>query len=355
MLLEVSILVQGDEANNNKSNINPMLHSVVPLSFWGGVDPLNGQVIDHTHPWYGKNIVNTVVAIPSGRGSCTGSQVMLELILNGAAPSIVITREVDPILCVAAIIAQEVFVTSSAAAQDYPLLKIPTIISVGEDGFKKIGEDLFCGNIEGQSSGFCRLLTEDDTTAHKPDNSRHTTRSAFLAFGKTEEQVRETAALGPSTNAVRQHATQSLALTPEEQSILDGTYSNSNKYQSKAHQVAMRTVVRIANIVKAKELIPITQAHIDACTYIGKGGLAFVNELVSMGKDYSCVLCFVFFFHLEFSDMIENTCFFFFFSNACVTRGESYSSYFLEFYFSRSATMGTIERTTHSRDSSIRC
>jgi len=126
------------------------------------------------------------------------------------------------------------------------------------------------------------LLTQDDITAHTPD-IRHTTRSAFLAFGKTVEQVREAAALGLSTNAIRQQATQSLVLTPEEQSILDGTHSNSNKYQSKAHQVAMRTVVRIANIVKAKELIPITQAHIDACTYIGKGGLTFVNELVSMG------------------------------------------------------------------------
>jgi predicted aconitase with swiveling domain len=27
-----------------------ILHTDVGLSFWGGVDPLDGTVIDHTHP-----------------------------------------------------------------------------------------------------------------------------------------------------------------------------------------------------------------------------------------------------------------------------------------------------------------
>lgn len=29
-----------------------ILHTDVGLSFWGGVDPLDGTVIDHTHPLY---------------------------------------------------------------------------------------------------------------------------------------------------------------------------------------------------------------------------------------------------------------------------------------------------------------
>jgi hypothetical protein len=39
------------------------------------VDPLDGVVIDHTHPLHGQCIAGKVLAIPSGRGSCTGSQV----------------------------------------------------------------------------------------------------------------------------------------------------------------------------------------------------------------------------------------------------------------------------------------
>ena len=56
------------------------------LSFWGGVDPIDGTVIDLHHPLHGQSIAGKVLAIPNGRGSCTGSQVLLELLLNGTAP-----------------------------------------------------------------------------------------------------------------------------------------------------------------------------------------------------------------------------------------------------------------------------
>jgi predicted aconitase with swiveling domain len=45
-----------------------ILFSHVGLSFWGGVDPLSGIVIDHTHPLHGKSVANIILAIPNGRG-----------------------------------------------------------------------------------------------------------------------------------------------------------------------------------------------------------------------------------------------------------------------------------------------
>ena len=52
------------------------------LSFWGGVDPVTGVVIDERHPLCGRVITVSILAIPSGRGSCTASQIVLELVLN---------------------------------------------------------------------------------------------------------------------------------------------------------------------------------------------------------------------------------------------------------------------------------
>ena len=60
-----------------------LLCANVGLSFWGGVDPVSSTIIDHHHPLHGRSIAGKVLAIPNGRGSCTGSQVMLELLLNG--------------------------------------------------------------------------------------------------------------------------------------------------------------------------------------------------------------------------------------------------------------------------------
>ena len=50
-----------------------------PLSFWGGIDPASGVVIDQHHSLAGQTVAGQVLAISNGRGSCTGSQVLLEL------------------------------------------------------------------------------------------------------------------------------------------------------------------------------------------------------------------------------------------------------------------------------------
>ena len=93
--------------------------SNVGLSFWGGVDPFTGIVIDRHHPLLGRSIAGAVLAIPSGRGSCTGSSVLLELILNGHAPAALVFAERDLILTLGVVIAEEMF------GHSIPVLHLP--------------------------------------------------------------------------------------------------------------------------------------------------------------------------------------------------------------------------------------
>jgi len=101
----------------------PLLYSDTPLSFWGGVNPLSGEIIDRHHPLSGQSLQGKILALPKGRGSCTGSSVLLELILNGQGPAALVLGEPDEILILGALIAAKVFgktlPVALAAGDDY--------------------------------------------------------------------------------------------------------------------------------------------------------------------------------------------------------------------------------------------
>lgn len=78
-----------------------------PLSFWGGVDPHTGEVIDRRHPLAGDTMANRILVLPCGRGSCSASGVLLESIANGTAPAGIVVSEIDPILGLGAILGEE--------------------------------------------------------------------------------------------------------------------------------------------------------------------------------------------------------------------------------------------------------
>ena len=50
-------------------------------------------------------------------------------------------------------------------------------------------------------------------------------------------------------------------------------------------QLAMRIVVRMGEILGARELVEITSAHIDGCLYHGDGGVEFAERLVALGGE----------------------------------------------------------------------
>ena len=80
-----------------------------PLSFWGGVDPATGEVIDVRHPQRGANVAGRVLVMASGRGSSSSSSVLAEAVRAGTAPAAVVLAEPDPILALGAIVARELY------------------------------------------------------------------------------------------------------------------------------------------------------------------------------------------------------------------------------------------------------
>ena len=80
-----------------------------PLSFWGGVDPNTGVIIDVRHPQSGEVVSGRVLIMPAGRGSSSSASVLAEMIRLGTAPSRVVLDQPDPILLLGAWVAEELY------------------------------------------------------------------------------------------------------------------------------------------------------------------------------------------------------------------------------------------------------
>jgi len=79
------------------------------LSFWGGVDPASGCIIDAHHALHGQSLAGRIVLMPTSCGSCSGGGVLLELALDGHAPAALIFCEDEGILTPGAVIASAMF------------------------------------------------------------------------------------------------------------------------------------------------------------------------------------------------------------------------------------------------------
>ena len=208
-----------------------LLFADVGLSFWGGVDSASGEVIDRHHPLSGERLAGRVLAIPSGRGSCTGSSVLMELISNGHAPAALILAEADEILTLGVLVAEVIFQRS-----------LP-VVCVGREAFD---------NLRGQ--GFVRVEGHRLTLSGRRPSDDWQAADAPL----------------PPT------ATSPVHLTDQDRALLDGTHG-------KAAQIAMQIVLRMARIQGATQLLDVTQAHIDGCIYTGPASLRFAEQLVQWG------------------------------------------------------------------------
>lgn len=97
-----------------------------PLSFWGGVDAKTGCVIDRRHDLCGVCLTGKVLFIPQGRGSCSSSGIILEMIRAGTAPAAIIAIQSEAILATGSIIGRELY------GRTMP------VITVSEQMFKEI-------------------------------------------------------------------------------------------------------------------------------------------------------------------------------------------------------------------------
>lgn len=79
------------------------------ISFWGGIDPESGRIIDIHHPNHGQSVAGKVLLMPTSRGSCSGSGVLLQLALDGNAPAALVFCEREEILTLGALVASRIF------------------------------------------------------------------------------------------------------------------------------------------------------------------------------------------------------------------------------------------------------
>lgn len=91
------------------SGTGHMLTTEQNISFWGGVNPGTGRIIDPRHELYDQSITGKILAFPSGKGSTSAPQILLELAKQGTAPVAMINIEADPLLVAGPIISKHFY------------------------------------------------------------------------------------------------------------------------------------------------------------------------------------------------------------------------------------------------------
>lgn len=200
----------------------PILATTEALSFWGGVDPATGLIIDVHHPLHGQCLTGRILMMPSSRGSCTGSGVLLDLALTGRGPAALIFSGDEDVLTLGALIAAEMFGCT------LPVLRL--------------------------------------------------TAGAFAALAaQTSARISDTAVIAGALNIpITPPAAAALALSAEDKAMLAGD-------QGQAVQQAMRIICAMAANQGAARLIDVTQGHIDGCIYASPANLTFAQKLADMG------------------------------------------------------------------------
>lgn len=205
----------------------PLLHADLGLSFWGGISAQTGIVIDKEHPLHGQRVTGTVLAIPSGRGSCTGSAVLLELIMSGAGPAAIVFCEEETILPVGALIADALF------GRSLPMVRLDRA------AFGLLG----------------------------------TARHAMVSDGLVTAIGAAASAAGPPPPPSPGIEP---ALTEADRAMLDGA-------EGPARQFAMRIVLGVARLEGAASLINVTRCHLDCCIHTGPVSVAIAERLRDLG------------------------------------------------------------------------
>jgi predicted aconitase with swiveling domain len=79
------------------------------LSFWGGFDPQQGEIIDVHHPQYGARVAGTVLCIPGSKGSAGTPGGIAENLRNGRGPLAFVLGERDVNISVGVLVANRLY------------------------------------------------------------------------------------------------------------------------------------------------------------------------------------------------------------------------------------------------------
>jgi uncharacterized protein len=83
-----------------------ILVSQMGISFFGGVDPDTGQIVERGHDLEGCSVSGKVLVFPSGKGSTVGSYTLYRLKANKKAPLAIVNAACETITAVGCIIAE---------------------------------------------------------------------------------------------------------------------------------------------------------------------------------------------------------------------------------------------------------
>ena len=76
------------------------------ISFYGGVDPDTGIVVEVGHDLEGQSITGKALVFPTGKGSTVGSYTMYRMKKNNMAPAAIVNESIDTIIAVGCIISE---------------------------------------------------------------------------------------------------------------------------------------------------------------------------------------------------------------------------------------------------------
>ena len=99
MILQGRTIYQGEA-------VGQALVTAQGISFFGGVDPETGVVVERGHELEGQCIAGKVLVFPSGKGSTVGSYTLYRLKHNGLAPAAIINAVCETITAVGCIISE---------------------------------------------------------------------------------------------------------------------------------------------------------------------------------------------------------------------------------------------------------
>jgi len=200
----------------------PILLCDEGLSVWGGVDPLSGRIIDAHHPQQGQSLAGHVVMMPTSRGSCTGSGVLLGLAFAGTAPKALIFREGEDILTLGALVATRLF--------DRPI----AVLRLSGPDYDRLAQH-----------------------SHATITATHL-RAGDLAL--------------PLTSV----ASEGLTLSDGDRAFLAGDHGA-------AAQLAMEIITTLAAAQGAPSLTDVSRVHIDGCIYASPAFLTFARAMADKG------------------------------------------------------------------------
>ncbi|GAB5412792.1 MAG: aconitase X [Congregibacter sp.] len=199
-----------------------VVHCAQGLSFWGGVDPDSGAIIDAHHPNCGAELAGRIVLMPSSRGSCSGSGVLLQLALSSKAPAALVFCENEETLTLGAVIADRLF--------------------------------------------------------QKPVAVLRLSRALFEALAASTQASLKGEALrfGQRQITLRRPARDGLALSAADRKSLTGE-------NGLPQQIAMEVTCTMAAAQGADGLIDVSRGHIDGCILAHDANLIFAETMQSLG------------------------------------------------------------------------